>query len=322
MPIRGKDMSMTPLALDLNDLFLFSQVVQRQGFSAAARSLGLPKSRLSRRISLLEQRLETRLLQRNARTVRLTDAGEALYAHCLAMLAEAQAGEAAVRQRRQEPSGKVRLSMPIAIADAALSRLLPAFMQRYPKVRLSVQASNRQVDLLEEGVDVVVRGVGFEQASSSLVQVSLCTAQWGLLAAPAWVAQEGDILLPQQLEGRGSLLFTAQEGDADVLLLRHDSGICQDVRVNVLLRSDHVQTLKQAALAGLGVAGLPLYSCAEELADGRLQLLLPQWRPKDGRLVMLYPTRRGLSPAVRVLIDFFKSQLPGLLEYRSGQGLN
>jgi DNA-binding transcriptional LysR family regulator len=311
---------MIPLALDLNDLFLFSQVVQRQGFSAAARTLGLPKSRISRRVSLLEERLETRLLQRNSRTLRLTDAGEALYAHCLAMLAEAQAGEAAVRQRQQEPSGQVRLSVPIAIVDAVLSRLLPDFMQRYPKVRLSVQAINRQVDLLEEGVDVVVRGVGFEQASSSLVQVSLCTAQWGLLAAPAWVAQAGDVLWPQQLEGCGCLQFGPLDGNTDVLLLRDESGGYQNVRVNVLLRSDNVQTLKQAALAGLGVAGLPLYSCAEELADGRLQLLLPQWRPKDGRLVMLYPTRRGLSPAVRVLIDFFKSQLPGLLEYRGGQG--
>jgi len=311
---------MIPLALDLNDLFLFSQVVQRQGFSAAARSLGLPKSRISRRVSLLEERLETRLLQRNARSLRLTDAGEALYAHCLAMLAEAQAGEAAVRQRQQEPSGQVRLSVPIAIADAVLSRLLPDFMQRYPKVKLSVQASNRQVDLLEEGVDVVVRGVDFDQTSSSLVQVNLCTAQWGLLATPAWLAQAGDVLWPQQLEGRGSLQFGPLDGGTDALLLRHESGSYQDVRVNVLLRSDNVQTLKQAALAGLGVAGLPLYSCAEELADGRLQLLLPQWRPKDGRLVMLYPTRRGLSPAVRVLIDFFKSQLPGLLEYRACQG--
>ncbi|PXX51155.1 MULTISPECIES: LysR substrate-binding domain-containing protein [Aquitalea] len=311
---------MIPLALDLNDLFLFSQVVQRQGFSAAARSLGLPKSRLSRRVSLLEERLGARLLQRNARNLRLTDAGAALYAHCLAMLAEAQAGEAAVRQRQQEPSGQVRLSVPIAIADAVLSRLLPDFMQRYPKVKLSVQASNRQVDLLEEGVDVVVRGVGFEQASSSLVQVSLCTAQWGLLATPAWLAQLGDVLSPQQLEGCGCLQFAPLDGGTDVLLLRHDSGSYQDVRVNVLLRSDNVQTLKQAALAGLGLAGLPLYSCAEELAAGRLQLLLPQWRPKDGRLVMLYPTRRGLSPAVRVLIDFFKQHLPDLLEYRACPG--
>ena len=307
---------MIPLALDLNDLFLFSQVVQRQGFSAAARSLGLPKSRISRRVSLLEERLEARLLQRNSRTLRLTDAGEALYAHCLAMLAEAQAGEAAVRQRQQEPSGQVRLSVPIAIADAVLSRLLPDFMQRYPKVKLAVQASNREVDLLEEGVDVVVRGVGLEQPSSSLVQVSLCTAQWGLLAAPTWVAQMGDVLWPQQLEGCGCLLFGPLDGNTDALLLRDESGSYQDVRVNVLLRSDNVQTLKQAALAGLGVAGLPLYSCAEELADGRLRLLLPQWRPKDGRLVMLYPTRRGLSPAVRAFIDFFKSHLPGLLEYR------
>ncbi|MGR6423851.1 LysR family transcriptional regulator [Aeromonas veronii] len=176
---------MTPLELDLNDLYLFTHVVQRQGFTAAARALGVPKSRISRRIRLLEERLDTRLLQRTSRQLSLTDAGEVLYRHCQAMLAEAQAGEAAVRQRQQEPSGLVRISVPITIADALLARLLPAFMVQYPKVRLAVQASNRQVDLLEEGLDVVIRGVAFEQPPSSLVQVPLCTVQWGVLATPA-----------------------------------------------------------------------------------------------------------------------------------------
>ncbi|MGL4776472.1 MAG: LysR family transcriptional regulator, partial [Aeromonas veronii] len=175
---------MTPLELDLNDLYLFTHVVQRQGFTAAARALGVPKSRISRRIRLLEERLDTRLLQRTSRQLSLTDAGEVLYRHCQAMLAEAQAGEAAVRQRQQEPSGLVRISVPITMADALLARLLPVFMAQYPKVRLAVQASNRQVDLLEEGLDVVIRGVAFEQPPSSLVQVPLCTVQWGVLATP------------------------------------------------------------------------------------------------------------------------------------------
>lgn len=304
---------MTPLELDLNDLYLFTHVVQRQGFTAAARALGVPKSRISRRIRLLEERLDTRLLQRTSRQLSLTDAGEVLYRHCQAMLAEAQAGEAAVRQRQQEPSGLVRISVPITMADALLARLLPAFMAQYPKVRLAVQASNRQVDLLEEGLDVVIRGVAFEQPPSSLVQVPLCTVQWGVLATPAWLSRHNALAHPRQLEGEDALLFSSLERQADLLRLRHDSGESEEMAVNVLLRSDNVQTLKQAALAGLGMVGLPLYACVNELADGRLQQLLPEWRPKDGKLVMLYPARRGLSPAVRALIDFIKAQLPALL---------
>jgi len=300
--------------LDLNDLYLFAQVVQRQGFSAAARALGLPKSRLSRRIGLLEDRLQTRLLQRSSRHIGLTDAGAALYEHCLTMLEAARAGEQAVRQRQQEPSGKVRLSLPVAIADTVLSRLLPEFMLHYPKIRLEVQASNRSVDLLEDGVDVVVRGVGFEQESSSLVQVGLCTAHWGLLISPQQL-QQGDILQLQQLQEKSLLMFGAIDEVHDVLRLRHVSDGYQELALSPRLVSDNVQILKQAALAGLGIATLPLYACADELMTGRLLQILPEWRPKDGRLVMLYPSRHGLSPAVRVLIDFVKNRLPTMLAH-------
>ena len=215
----------------------------------------------------------------------------------------------------------MRLSVPIAIADAVLSRLLPDFMRQHPKVRLSVQACNRLVDLLEEGVDVVVRGVGLELESSSLVQLPLCTAQWGLLASPSLLHKLDSVLSPQQLVGKDALLFAPLDGGPDILRLRDEYGTHQEVRMNVQLRSDNVQTLKQAALSGLGIASLPLYACASELAAGHLQLLLPQWRPRDGRLIMLYPTRRGLSPAVRALIDFIKAELPALLEYHESEVL-
>lgn len=303
---------MHPPPLDLNDLFLFSQVVQRQGFNAAARALGLPKARVSRRIKLLEQQLACCLLQRNSRRVSLTDAGAALYAHCVAMLEEARAGEQAVRQRQQFPCGRVRMSVPLAIADVLLCKLLPRFMQQQPRVRLVLQADNRRIDLLEEGVDVVLRGVDDGPPSPELVQLPLCQVRWGMLAAPGLVL--ANCTGPEQLEGGNVLLFTPQDECADMLQLQHETGARLAVAVSVLLRSNHIPTLKQAALAGLGVAVLPLYACEQELASGTLQLVLPQWRPRDGRLLMLYPSRRGLSPAVRVLIDFIKAGLPPLLE--------
>ncbi|QDZ90629.1 LysR family transcriptional regulator [Shewanella decolorationis] len=307
---------MIPLALDLNDLFLFTQVVQQRGFTAASTVLGVPKSRISRRIKMLEERLGARLIQRTSRKMSLTDAGEVLYLHCQAMLAEAQAGEAAVRARQSEPSGLVRISVPTAIADAVLAKLVPDFIHHYPKVKLSLQANNQPVDLIEEGIDVALRGVGFEQAPSSLIQVNLCTVQWGLLASPSWLKSKQLLQYPEQLQGDDVLLFEGIKHHSDILRLRHVSGVIQDVRVNPLLRSDNVQTLKLSALSGLGIACLPLYTCSAELTDSKLIHLLPEWRPKEGRLVMLYPERRGLSTAVRALVDFFKMRLPGLIQYQ------
>jgi DNA-binding transcriptional LysR family regulator len=308
--------------LDLNDLHLFAQVVQWQGFSAAARALGIPKSRISRRIALLEDRLQTRLLQRSSRHLNLTEAGKTLYAHCIAMVDDAMAGEQAVRSLQQEPSGEIRLSVPLAISDAALSHLLPRFLQRYPGIKLSVEATNREVNLLEEGIDVVVRGVGFELESSSLVQSGLCSVRWGLVASPQLLNSIGQIQRLQQLQGVPALLFATKRESTDVLRVMDADGLREDVSVTVRLHSDNIQTLKQAAIAALGVASLPLYSCAEELAAGSLCWILPQYLPKDGRLVMLYPSRRGLSASVRALIDFIKAELPDLLAHRDNESLS
>lgn len=304
---------MIPSMLDLNDLYLFTQVVQWQGFSAAAQALGIPKSRVSRRISQLEEQLQTRLLQRTSRHLMLTDAGKTLLVYCQAMLDQAQAGEQAVRNMQQEPNGQIRLSVPLAITDAALSHLLAKFLQRYPEIKLTVQASNRQVNLLEEGFDVVVRGVGFDLESSSLIQAGLCAIRWGLVASPNLLARLGDVKHLQQLQDVPALLFASVEESDNHLRVMNSDGKREKVTISVRLRSDNVQTLKQAAIAGLGVACLPLYACTEELNSGALQWILQQYQPKDGRLVMLYPSRQGLSPSVRTLIDFIKEELPDLL---------
>jgi DNA-binding transcriptional LysR family regulator len=305
---------MNPLAIDLNDLYLFAQVVERRGFTAAGDALGIPKSRISRRISQLETRLGSRLLQRTSRRMSLTDAGLELYRHCTAMIAEAHAGEDAVRKRLDEPSGTVRISLPMAIADIALPQLLPSFMRQFPKVRLLVQASNRQVDLIEENIDVVVRGVGTHQEPSSLVQASLCSVHWALVASPIYLAQNGPIdALPALAEADALYYAPLSETEVSWRLTGPDEVRHQALIGKLRLQSDNLSMLKQAALAGMGVAGLPLYACTAELAAGTLKVVLPEWRPKAGHLVVLFPSRRGLAPAVRAFVDFLKSELPGAL---------
>ncbi|WP_179403923.1 LysR substrate-binding domain-containing protein [Burkholderia guangdongensis] len=304
---------MNPVSVDLNDLYLFAQVIEHHGFTAAAEVLGVSKSHLSRRITDLEAQLGIRLLQRTSRRLSLTDAGEALHAHCRAMIAEALAGEEAVRRRSAEPTGLVRASMPVALTDVVLSRLLPRFMLRYPKVRLAIEASNRQVDLVEEHVDVVVRGLSAEMESSSLVQAPLATARWGLVASPVYLAQTGAIDEPDALPGGDLLIYASMNEPAATLRLIGAHGDVIARTIQPRLRSDNIATLKEAALAGMGIASLPLYACTHEIEKGTLCVVLPEWRARDGRLAVLFPTRRGMMPAVRALVDFLKDELPPLL---------
>jgi DNA-binding transcriptional LysR family regulator len=299
--------------LDLNSLRLFVEVVERASFTAAGKALGIPKSRLSRRIAQLEEQLATRLLQRTSRRVSLTDVGRAFYAHCQAMMAEADAAHQTVLHRLAEPSGVVRASMPVAVAELVLAQVLPAFLTRHAKVSVTLQATDRRVDLLEEGMDVVIRGEGALPEPGSLVRSPLCSTPWSLVASPAYLEARPRLRRVEDLSRCEALLY--QPGlDADAVWRLHgpDSAV-QTVAAPTRLRSDNLPLLKQAALADLGIAGLPLYSCHSELSDGRLMRILPEWRPRCGRLSILFPERRGMAPAVRAFIDFLKAELPPLL---------
>jgi DNA-binding transcriptional LysR family regulator len=247
----------------------------------------------------------------------LTDAGQELYRHCAAMVAEAHAGEDAVRKRLDQPSGVVRVSLPVAIADIVLAQLLPRFMQTYPQVRLMVQASNRSVDLIEENIDVVVRGLGAGQESSSLIQAKLCSVRWALVVSPSYLAQAGPIDSLESLAKADTLFYgSIHEAETAWRLLGPDDTRHHIPVSKLRLQTDNLSMLKEATLAGMGVSGLPLYACAAELAAGTLKVVLPEWRPKAGQLVVLFPSRRGLALAVRAFVDFLKSELPGLIEFK------
>lgn len=142
---------------DLNDLFYFAQVVEAGGFAAAGRQLGIPKSRLSRRIAELEERLGTRLLQRTTRQLKLTTVGERYLHHCQAMLLEAEAADEVVASMSSEPRGRLRVSCPVALAHAFLPDVISRFLQQYPHVQLDMVLLNRRVDLISEGIDVADR---------------------------------------------------------------------------------------------------------------------------------------------------------------------
>ncbi len=304
---------MNAIPFDLNDLYFFTVVVDRHGFGAAAAAIGVPKSRLSRRIALLEEVVGTRLLQRNTRRLELTEAGREFYEHCVKLVEQAQAANLAMQNRATDAVGTTRMSVTVAVADWLLVEVLPRFLAAYPKVRIALQATNRFVDLLDEHVDIAVRGMKAEPESSEVVQTGFCTVRWGLFASSAYLASQGGISVPQDLSRSVALMYRTLDEVDPAWRLTDLSNETQVHHVPVRLQSDNLAVLKRAALEGLGVCELPYYACREELEAGTLVPVLPEWRPRHGRLAVLFPTRIGMTPAVRLLVAFLKAEIPPLL---------
>ncbi|WP_024304288.1 LysR substrate-binding domain-containing protein [Pseudogulbenkiania sp. MAI-1] len=294
---------------DLNDLLFFAKVVEHNGFNAASRVLGIPKSRLSRRVAGLEEELGVRLLQRTTRKLALTEVGASFYAHCQAMLAEADAAEESISRVTAEARGLIRVSCPELLAKTELGPILPRFMQRHPQVRLLLEATNRRVDLIEEGIDVAIRVRSVIEDSASLVARRLGIARQALVASPALLEQYGTPVSPAELAALPALSMSWPDGRGHFALL-DEVGHNYSVQIEQpRLITDDLMVLTEAAEAGLGVALLPAQLCHEALAAGRLTRLLPNYVIPGGILHAVFPSRRGLVPAVRAFIDFLAAEL-------------
>lgn len=296
---------------DLNDLYFFVQVVEHGGFSAAGRALDIPKSRLSRRIAGLEERLDARLIQRTTRQFSVTAIGQVYYEHCKAMLIEAQAAQEAIDARRVEPRGIVRITCPIALLHAEAGRILLDFMVAYPQVDLQLEATNRRVDLVAEGVDVALRVRRPPLEDSDLVLRVLARRSQCLVGSPALFGRQALPETPDDLATWPGL----QAGGP------HERPVWQlmgpDHNELVISYTPHLVTgdfdvLRQAALAGLGVVQLPRMLIRNELRQGLLLELLPGWAPAHEMVHAVFPSRRGLLPAVRALIDFLAGRYEAL----------
>jgi len=295
---------------DLNDMLYFAEVVERGGFAAAGRALGIPKSRLSRRVSDLEARLGVRLLHRTTRKLSLTDVGEAYLRHCQAMRDSAQAAADTVAQVQTEPRGTVRVTCPVTLAQSVLGELMPQFLERNPLVRVEMQVTNRVVNLVEEGVDVALRVRATVDDSGSMIVKRLDEGAQVLVASPSLLARQGVPDTLADLPALDSLAMSAAEGRTTLRLIGPD-GREDAVQLSPRYVADDLLTLKFAVLAGTGMCWLPDYMCHAELADGRLVRVLPDWSAPPSVVHAVFPSRRGLSPAVRRFLDFLGEAVPG-----------
>ena len=288
---------------DLNDLWYFVQVVDNGGFSPASRVIGIPKSRLSRRIALLEESLETRLIQRSTRSFTVTEAGQIFYRHCKAMIIEAEAAQEAINSLRAEPRGLIRLSCPIALLHVHIGEMLAKFMALYPQVTVQLEETNRQVDVLNENVDLAVRVRPLPLDDSDLVMRKLADRGMCLVASPELVERFTTPASPADLQHWPSLALSKPQQIYRWCLFGPDN---QEVTLHHKPRfvTTDMDALRAAALAGVGLVQLPILMVNKQLADGSLVRLLPEWRARREVIHLVFPSRRGQLPAVRALIDF------------------
>src|SRR5579859_4750250 len=304
---------MEPLPFDLNNLRVFVTVVERHGFTAAADFLGVPKSKVSRLIADLETSLRTRLLQRNSRRLVLTEAGSEFYGHCVALLEQARQAHIAMQHRVGDIMGTVRVSATLSVADRLLTEALPSFLEAYPQVKVAIQVTNREVDLIEERIDIAVRGMKAAPEASDMIQSTICTIRWGLFASPAYLAKV-PIRRVEDLAGAEAVMYRslAEVENSWTLYGRDDAELRQ--RTTMHVQCDNLAVIKSAALAGAGVCELPLYACRDELAAGTLVHILPDFRPRFGRLVLLFPSRPGITPAALCFADHLRSSILASLQ--------
>jgi len=288
---------------DLNDMLYFAEVAQRGGFAAASRSLGVPKSKLSRRVAELESRLGVQLMRRTTRKLSLTAVGERYLSHCNAMREAVEAANEAVEQVQTEPRGTVRVACPVTLAQTTLGPVIPLFLARYPQVRLDVRVSNRPVDLVEEGFDVAFRVRSAPEDSRSLVVKNFGQTQTLLVGSPSQLKRQACPATPADLAVMDTVAMSVVDGRA-TLLLQGPEGQRASVAHVPRYVADDLLTLKFAVLQGVGLGFLPDYMCKAELDDGRLRVVLPGWSPQPGVFHAVYPSRRGMVPAVRCFLDF------------------
>lgn len=293
---------------DLNDMLYFTEIVAQGGFAAAGRSLNIPKSKLSRRFADLESRLGVRLLQRTTRKLKLTPVGDLYLRHCQAMREQAEAAQEAVALAQTAPCGRVRVACPVTLAQSGVAALLPGFLARFPQVTIEMRVSNRSVDLVEEGFDIALRVRSSLDDSGSLVVKNFGRSDNRLVASPAQLARQGRPANLSDLARLDTVDMAARDGKS-MWRLQNQTGEAYDHYHQPRVAMDDLAALKHLVLQGIGMCFLPDYLCRDEIAGGQLEEVLPGWAPTQGLVHAVFPSRRGMLPAVRCFLDYLGDHL-------------
>ena len=300
---------------DLNDLRLFAEVVEHGSYTAAARSLGLQTSKLSRRIRALEEELGVRLLNRTSRSLSLTETGRQFHQHCLALVAESKAAKDIVDRTRARPQGTVRIACPVALLESGISAIIARYVEDNPDVQILLDATNRRVDVVEEGLDFAIRVRRPPLENTDLAVRQLGLSIHILVASPALAACHPAPSSIESVKGWPTLSM-ASNSERFVWNLVDVEGRVTSWEHQPRLATDDLASLRFAAISGIGVAMLPRELVEVDIQAGRLQHLLPGLTTTPGLVHAIFPTRRGMVPAVRHLLDALVAGFEALNQQR------
>lgn len=288
----------------LGDVLTFVRVADAASFTLAAERLGISRSAVGKCVSRLEENLATRLIQRTTRSVRLTEEGKLFYEHAMRILCEVDDAEAALAQRNQTPRGRLRLDLPVAIGRLHILPVLQQFLAAWPDLEADVSFSDNYRDLVADGIDVAIRIGG--STDSRLIRQVLAPHRFITCASPAYLERKGIPHSIDELPQHDNIVFTHANG---VVPWRYRVGADdREVGVQGSLRLNNTEAMRDAAVAGLGLVQLGAFLVGEDIRQGRLVAVLEGFVLEQPPICAVYPTRRHVSPKVRLFIEMIRKQ--------------
>ncbi|PDT07273.1 LysR family transcriptional regulator [Rhizobium sp. M1] len=294
---------------NLNDILIFMAVVDAGSFIAGGQAMGLSRSAAGKAVIRLEDRLGTRLLNRTTRRLSLTDEGRVFYQHGLEVLASVDEAEASVAGQSAAPRGVLRFTVPDAFGRLVVLPIVEKYLLAWPDIQVEVNFTDRKTDIVEEGFDLAIRiGTMPSAFDTRLVSRVIATDRPRLCASPSYLADRGEPRDIDDLAAHDCLVFSSRD-QRQGWRFRGEGGAWVKAQGRSRLRLDSDEAIRDAAVAGLGIALLPDFLVAGDLAAGRLRQVLPELETDDAKIVTLYPDKRLLEPRVRRFIDLMTKEL-------------
>lgn len=288
---------------DLNEMLIFARVVKEGGFTAAAKAMGLQKSFVSRKVGLLEERINMKLLERTTRRVELTDAGEIYYEHCQRVLHEVEAADLAVAQMHTIPTGTLKICAPVAMGSQLLSDLISGFLKQHEQISVELVLTDHSLEMLDSGIDLAF-GAG-PVPGANFISRKLGEAEWVLCASPEYLRAKGEPQKLEDLQNHFTVLFGSLVKPNRWVFVGEQGK--QEVNVQSKLVVNDLSTVRKSVVDGVGLSILPVMIAARDIKRGKLVQLLPEWRLRSNPVYVAYPSSRHLSAKLQAFLSYARS---------------
>lgn len=310
------------LLIDFNEYYYFAQIVESGGITSASKVLNLPKSKISKKLTELERRLGVRLIQRTPRSFIVTDIGNEFYEHASKILEEARAAESAVKMRLFDQCGTIRLSSSAQVSHVCLAKILPGFLRRFPQIRVVLDVLNGSSELANRMSDLLIVAHDRELAASSMIQRRLLIEPHVLVASSDYLGETRPIDTPGDLASHQLLGLGEASAKPQWEVVHERTGEHALVPLTPQIATSDIFALTAAARAGAGVAVLPVSVCGEDIRAERLTHLLPEWTAGATTISALLPSRQGVLPTVRALLNHCVEHFPAAVPWPTYPGKN